>query len=138
MQRLYMTISMRITTLISLILIVGTTQGCAALGLEDQPEGPDLANDPVARAAMAFRTPAAGNDPSSASDQSPELTLGMSMRRVRGLWGEPQEVETSGDSPQGNQRWIYFEGLSSRYSMRTSRVVYFEQGYVAGWESARR
>jgi hypothetical protein len=65
------------------------------------------------------------------------LTLGMSMPKVRKLWGQPQDVEVAGDPNSGNERWTYLNGLSNQWGTSNYRVVYFEQGQVAGWESKR-
>jgi hypothetical protein len=66
-----------------------------------------------------------------------QITLGMGMNQVRSLWGAPSDIETAGDPSQGNQRWTYHNGLSSRYGMSGTKVVYFENGQVAGWQSSR-
>lgn len=72
------------------------------------------------------------------SDRGPDVTLGMSSQQVYSVWGEPADIETAGDPRYGNQRWIYYLGLSSPWSMRQARVVYFEQGRVVGWETTSR
>jgi hypothetical protein len=64
-----------------------------------------------------------------------DLTVGMSMSDVASIWGEPRDVETAGNPALGNQRWTYYEGLSSRWSMSTARMIYFERGRVVGWET---
>lgn len=124
--------------LAALLLVL---QGCGTLNPMNwiSDDGPDLDNDPVARAAYGLRPATAANPDSQAQiDLSDNVTLGMSMKRVRKLWGNPQEVDTAGDSILGNQRWIYFDGLSSHYSIRKpSQLVYFEKGRVAGWENRR-
>jgi hypothetical protein len=121
--------------------------GCAALKLSDFGLA-DLAGagdqeidfDPVATAAARVRSPA--NATSSgyerqdyAAPLGSHLSLGMSMGQVIALWGDPSDVESAGDSRQGNQRWTYFSGLSSRWSVGARRVVYFESGRVAGWNN---
>jgi hypothetical protein len=67
-----------------------------------------------------------------------DLVVGMRPRDVQDLWGEPGEVQTAGERGQGYERWVYFEGLSSRWSLSTARFVYFENGRVVGWETASR
>jgi hypothetical protein len=67
--------------------------------------------------------------------RSRELVLGMHMEDVRSIWGEPRDVQTAGDSSMGNQRWVYFEGLSSRWGTSSARIIYFESGQVVGWET---
>lgn len=105
-----------------------------------QNDDSDLENDPVAKAAYQLRpNPGADPDVLAQIDLSEDVTLGMSMQRVRKLWGNPAEVDTAGDARLGNQRWTYIDGLSSRYSVRKpARIVYFERGRVAGWENRRR
>ncbi len=67
--------------------------------------------------------------------QERDLVLGMQMSDVRNVWGEPRDVQMAGDPRYGNQRWIYFEGLSSPWSTSRARIVYFENGRVVGWET---
>jgi hypothetical protein len=66
-----------------------------------------------------------------------DLVLGMQMQDVRDAWGEPRQVDTAGDPGAGNQRWMYFNGLSSRWSLSSARVVYFEAGKVVGWDTVQ-
>ncbi len=121
--------------------------GCALF--MPTPEDP-LANDPVARAALAVRDE--GRSPASVGSESSDsgdsafikersapmfnrLTLGMEMPQVLELWGKPTDVKAAGEPSDGNQRWVYSEGVAGLYGLGTQRVVYFEQGRVAGWES---
>lgn len=67
-----------------------------------------------------------------------DLVLGMRMRDVRSMWGSPVEVDTAGAPGAGNERWTYYEGLSSRIAASNARIVYFEAGQVSGWETVRR
>lgn len=69
---------------------------------------------------------------------SDDLVLGMDMNDVRSVWGAPREVQTAGDPRHGNQRWIYPNGLYSAAGVGSARVVYFEAGRVAGWETWQR
>jgi hypothetical protein len=66
-----------------------------------------------------------------------DVTLGMKMRDVLNVWGEPGEIEAAGQS-DSHQRWIYFTGLSSSWSLGSARAVYFENGRVIGWETLSR
>jgi hypothetical protein len=66
-----------------------------------------------------------------------EIVMGMKMNDVLSVWGKPGDVETAGDPQQGNQRWIYNEGLTTRWRLKASRIIYFEEGRVVGWENAR-
>jgi hypothetical protein len=62
------------------------------------------------------------------------VVLGMPMRDVRNLWGNPVEVDPAGDTAHGNERWIYREGFSN-VGLESSRVLYFENGRLAGWQT---
>ncbi len=125
--------------------------GCASIAkyLPWNPVGgeaeSDYADDPVAAAAMKLRRPAS-LDPGagSADDRSwsrrsapPAETIGfgMGMDEVTAIWGDPTHVDTAGDPRDGNQRWTYYSGLSSRYGLGNKRIVYFENGHVAGWKN---
>ncbi|MCM2324184.1 MAG: hypothetical protein NDJ90_13070 [Oligoflexia bacterium] len=123
--------------------------GCAHSGLAGKTA--DTAEfDPVAAAALRFRTPASSPATLSPEERQAELMaeqrvlsarenrqliLGMTMDDVREVWGLPQEVQAAGEAGAGYERWTYFEGLSSRWSVSPFRVVYFEKGQVAGWET---
>lgn len=122
------------------------------LGLSEPTDEEKYQNDPVALAALPFRsgapltdaypnrTPAVArseDDPEKPAPLPQQLTLGMPSDFVQNLWGQPQEVETAGTATSGNQRWIYFNGLSNRYGTSDYRVVYFEKGQVVGWENHR-
>ncbi|MGE0616180.1 MAG: hypothetical protein AB7P04_11115 [Bacteriovoracia bacterium] len=74
------------------------------------------------------RTPASRVSPN-------EIYLGMSMRAVENAWGIPGEVETAGQQTSGNQRWIYRDRGISHYGLGSARVIYFENGQVAGWRT---
>ncbi|MGK5086353.1 hypothetical protein WDW86_02250 [Bdellovibrionota bacterium FG-2] len=65
-----------------------------------------------------------------------EIIVGMGMHEVKFIWGDPKEVEVAGSSYDGNQRWIYYAGLSARKAIEaaTAKIVYFEEGRVVGWE----
>ena len=67
-----------------------------------------------------------------------ELVVGMEMKDVRSTWGEPKLMEVAGDPKYGNQRWVYPEGISQRWGVASSRILYFEDGRLAGWETTRR
>ncbi|MGK5082111.1 hypothetical protein WDW37_02310 [Bdellovibrionota bacterium FG-1] len=140
---------------ISISSLFLTLTGCAALGLKDNSDDPRA--DPVAAAAARFRNPASDSRPAAteSTTQSGDLfgddetgdearaqttyaehlVLGMPMNQVMALWGQPSQVESAGDSREGNQRWTYFSGLSSRWGLGGRRVVFFEGGHVAGWQT---
>ncbi len=137
-------------TFVSILTL--TLSGCAALrsipflGGSAAEEAAEENADPIAAAAERFRQPAFSEENSfdararspRANAPAPEsITTGMSMEEVRQAWGSPRNVETAGDFREGNQRWTYYQGLSSRWSVSPTRVVYFERGQVAGWENGR-
>lgn len=65
-----------------------------------------------------------------------DIALGMTKQAVRDSWGEPELVEVAGNPIYGNERWHYAGQTSSTEGYRTqNRLVYFEAGRVAGWES---
>lgn len=65
-----------------------------------------------------------------------DIALGMTKQAVRDSWGEPDLVEVAGNPIYGNERWHYSEQTSSTEGYHTqNRLVYFEAGRVAGWES---
>jgi hypothetical protein len=66
-----------------------------------------------------------------------DITLGMTHEDVMNIWGEPRSIDRAGHDSSGNQRWVYYEGLSSPWSLSTMRVVYFEEGRVVGWDKQR-
>lgn len=68
--------------------------------------------------------------------ETQDITLGMSQELVRKSWGEPQQVEHSGNPIYKNERWKYTRELPtvSGYK-RERRYVYFEGGRVVGWET---
>ena len=62
-----------------------------------------------------------------------EIVVGMHMHDVRTAWGEPPEILSAGSSSTGNQKWLYYEGVSSRLGIAATREIYFEEGKVVGW-----
>lgn len=64
-----------------------------------------------------------------------DIALGMNRFEVARLWGDPREVEPSGNPEYGNERWIYWNGLSY---LSSEKVVYFENGRVVGWNVSGR
>ncbi len=83
----------------------------------------------------AYRDDAESRRPASLKDR--DIYLGMTMKQVSEIWGEPQDVATAGETNQGNQRWSYYTGaMNPAWSMAQPRVVYFEAGRVSGWKAA--
>ncbi|HTL12288.1 MAG TPA: hypothetical protein VL588_07360, partial [Bdellovibrionota bacterium] len=67
-----------------------------------------------------------------------EVYLGMPMEQVRTAWGDPRRIQIAGDPGFGHQRWIYETGAEAGGEGTTgTRVLYFEQGRVAGWETTQ-
>lgn len=65
-----------------------------------------------------------------------DITVGMTKQAVRESWGEPDLVEAAGNPLYGNERWSYSEQTSSTEGYQTQRrIVYFDSGRVAGWET---
>jgi hypothetical protein len=67
--------------------------------------------------------------------QNRDIVLGMSMEEVREAWGTPTRVETAGEDDASNQRWTYRNGLSQPWDLGGARIVVFESGRVAGWQT---
>lgn len=68
-----------------------------------------------------------------------DLIMGMRPLDVRTAWGTPYQVEAAQHQDNGNERWVYMNGLSAPgfRDMAEKRVVYFENGEVVGWETLR-
>lgn len=68
--------------------------------------------------------------------ETQDITLGMTQELVRKSWGEPAQVEHSGNPIYKNERWKYLREIPtvSGYK-REKRFVYFEGGRVVGWET---
>lgn len=68
--------------------------------------------------------------------EAQDITLGMSQELVRKSWGDPTQIEHSGNPIYKNERWKYIRDLptASGYK-RERRYVYFEGGRVVGWET---
>lgn len=60
---------------------------------------------------------------------TPDIAWGMEMKQVSNSWGEPGDVHVAGDPREKNEKWVYREGLNQ------TRIVYFENGRVSGWET---
>ena len=68
--------------------------------------------------------------------ESQDIALGMPQDYVRKSWGEPSQIETSGNSIYKNERWQYLKQVSTPQGYKQeSRLVYFEGGRVVGWET---
>ena len=120
------------------ICLTGLT-GCASL-FQGIP-GDDWDSTPTSQAAPEQREPLDFNSEDYHRNQvvhaieARDIVPGMSPQEVISAWGRPREVETAGDSRYGNQRWVYYDGNSLHYGISQQRIIYFENGRVAGWES---
>lgn len=65
-----------------------------------------------------------------------DIAVGMNEQAVRESWGDPEGIDISGNELYGNQAWRYTKMVASEdgYTKQT-RVIYFEAGRVAGWQS---
>ena len=112
--------------LIILFCLSGPIAGCALL-----PLGPDnpyrYKPDHLNWSRSAPETPEAVN-------RIGDVTLGMTQADVLSLWGQPRDAQVAGRPENGNVRWIYTQS-PSRWETGDSRVLYFENGRVVGWES---
>ena len=66
---------------------------------------------------------------------SRDIGLGMNRFEVARLWGDPREVQPSGDPEYGNERWVYWNGMTY---LSSEKIVYFENGRVVGWNVSGR
>ncbi len=65
-----------------------------------------------------------------------DIAIGMTGDLVRRSWGEPVNIEGSGNPLYRNERWKYIRNISSASGFKPQkRFVYFEAGRVAGWET---
>jgi hypothetical protein len=60
------------------------------------------------------------------------------MSDVRSTLGEPQRIEIAGQAGLGYEKWVYYEGLTSSWSLGSARNIYFEEGRVAGWDTSSK
>lgn len=65
-----------------------------------------------------------------------DLAKGMSKKAVSQSWGEPELREIAGDEVYGNESWHYKKLVSTEEGYKQERrIIYFEAGRVAGWET---
>lgn len=68
--------------------------------------------------------------------ESADIAVGMPAEYVKKSWGEPDNVETSGNPIYRNERWQYNKQVSTPQGYKNEkRLVYFEGGRVVGWET---
>lgn len=68
--------------------------------------------------------------------ETQDIAIGMPQDYVRRSWGEPLNIEVSGNPLYKNERWKYQRQVSAAQGFRKeTRFVYFEGGRVVGWET---
>ncbi len=68
--------------------------------------------------------------------ESQDIAVGMPADYVRKSWGEPTNIEASGNPIYKNERWKYLKQVSTPQGYRQEkRYIYFEGGRVVGWET---
>ncbi|MBL7545457.1 MAG: hypothetical protein JNL11_16685 [Bdellovibrionaceae bacterium] len=67
---------------------------------------------------------------------SQDIAIGMPNEIVKRSWGDPLNVETSGNVLYKNEKWRYSRTVSTPDGFKQEkRIVYFEGGRVVGWET---
>ncbi len=67
--------------------------------------------------------------------ESQDIALGMSQSLVKQAWGDPDQVEVSGNPQFKNERWHYNKFVSTQDGFKPEKkLVFFEGGKVVGWE----
>ena len=65
-----------------------------------------------------------------------DIAVGMTGTLVRRAWGEPIDIEASGNPIYRNEKWKYVKDVPTVNGYkRERRFVYFEAGRVIGWET---
>jgi hypothetical protein len=65
-----------------------------------------------------------------------DIAIGMPNEIVKKSWGDPINIESSGNSLYKNEKWRYLRTVSTSEGFKQEkRVVYFEGGRVVGWET---
>lgn len=68
--------------------------------------------------------------------EAQDIALGMPADYVKKSWGEPNQVEASGNPIYKNERWQYNKQVSTPLGYKQEkRLVFFEGGRVVGWET---
>ncbi len=129
---------------ILLVIFLTLLSGCALLPIDSNPP-----EDPIVSAVLSERGILPQEKDVGYSTfqlhkeleiqkalESGEVVLGMKMQDVISVWGEPNDIEMAGDPLLKNQKWIYSESPSRQTQLSSARIVYFEEGQVAGWENA--
>lgn len=67
--------------------------------------------------------------------EAQDIGLGMTQNLVRKSWGEPDNIDVSGNPQFRNERWRYNKYVSTPDGYKPEKkIVYFEGGRVVGWE----
>lgn len=65
-----------------------------------------------------------------------DVAIGMTPKAVIESWGDPDVVEVAGNKIYGNERWRYARYVPSNEGyQKQDRILYFEAGRLAGWET---
>jgi hypothetical protein len=68
--------------------------------------------------------------------EAQDIALGMPADYVKKSWGDPDNIEISGNPIYKNERWQYNRQVSTPLGYKQEkRLVYFEGGRVVGWET---
>lgn len=68
--------------------------------------------------------------------EAADIAVGMPQILVKKSWGEPENVEVSGNPQFRNEKWRYSKYVSTAYGYKLEKKhVYFEAGKVVGWET---
>ena len=68
--------------------------------------------------------------------ENQDIAIGMPNDLVKKSWGDPLQIEVSGNPLFKNEKWRYSRSVSSAEGFRQEkRIVYFENGKVVGWET---
>lgn len=123
------------------LALFGLLPGCASMGfdltsevtttVEDRQPSGELDEDAIAEARARQKSWI------EAARNTRDIIMGMNTQDVQAAWGSPTDIEWAGDPKHGNSRWIYRQGLSQGWGTGSNRVIYFESGQVAGWETLR-
>lgn len=67
--------------------------------------------------------------------EAQDIAVGMPQNLVRQSWGDPDNIEVSGNPQFKNERWRYNRYVSTQDGYKSERrTVYFEGGKVVAWE----
>lgn len=68
--------------------------------------------------------------------EAQDIAVGMPQVLVKKSWGDPENVEVSGNPQFRNEKWRYSKYVSTPYGYKLEKKhVYFEGGKVVGWET---